>query len=38
MGEVASRLQDLYFRAARGDNPDYDEWTVAVEVAQKATG
>ena len=38
MGEVASRLQDLYFRAARGDNPEYDEWTVPVEVAQKATG
>jgi branched-chain amino acid aminotransferase len=38
MGPVAARLQELYFKAARGDNPDYDHWTVAVEVAEKAAG
>jgi branched-chain amino acid aminotransferase len=38
MGPIASRLQELYFKAARGDNPDYDHWTVAVEVAEKAAG
>ena len=37
MGPVAERLQSLYFDAARGDNSDYADWTIAVEVAQKAT-
>ena len=38
MGPVASRLQELYFEAARGDNPAYAHWTVAVEVAERAPG
>jgi branched-chain amino acid aminotransferase len=38
MGSVAGRLQEMYFEAARGDNPDYDHWTVAVEVAERAAG
>ncbi len=38
MGPVAGRLQELYFEAARGDNPEYDHWTVAVEVAQRTAG
>src|ERR671917_1094284 len=38
MGPVAGRLQELYFKAARGDNPAYDHWTVAVEVAERAAG
>jgi branched-chain amino acid aminotransferase len=38
MGPVAGRLQELYFEAARGDNPDYGHWTVAVEVAERAAG
>jgi branched-chain amino acid aminotransferase len=38
MGPVAARLQELYFEAARGDNPDYGHWTVAVEVAERAAG
>jgi branched-chain amino acid aminotransferase len=38
MGPVAGRLQELYFEAARGDNPQYDHWTVAVEVAQRTAG
>lgn len=37
-GPVASRLQGLYFKAARGDNPDYADWTVPVKVAEKAAG
>jgi branched-chain amino acid aminotransferase len=36
MGPIASRLQELYFKAARGENPDYAEWTVAVEVTEGA--
>ncbi len=36
IGPVAGRLQELYFKAARGENPDYAHWTVAVEVAEKA--
>ncbi|MCA1739953.1 MAG: branched-chain amino acid transaminase [Actinobacteria bacterium] len=36
MGPVAGRLQELYFAAARGENPDYAEWIVPVEVAEKA--
>ena len=35
VGPIASQLQELYFRAARGDWPKYEDWTVAVEVAQK---
>ncbi len=38
MGSVAGRLQEIYFEAARGDNPDYHHWTVAVEVAERAAG
>ncbi len=38
MGPVAGRLQELYFKAARGDNPDYADWTVAVEVAERTAG
>lgn len=38
IGLVAGRLQELYFKAARGENPDYADWTVAVEVAEKAAG
>src|ERR687895_465416 len=38
MGPVAGRLQELYFEAARGHNPQYDHWTVAVEVAQRTAG
>ena len=36
MGPVASRLQEIYFGAGRGENPDYADWTVAVEVAEGA--
>jgi branched-chain amino acid aminotransferase len=35
MGPIASRLQELYFKAARGENPDYAHWTVPVEVAAR---
>jgi branched-chain amino acid aminotransferase len=38
IGATASRLQEMYFDAARGDNPAYEHWTVAVEVAQRAAG
>jgi branched-chain amino acid aminotransferase len=38
VGPVASRLQELYFEAARGENPAYAGWTVAVEVADRAAG
>ena len=38
MGPVAARLQELYFEAARGENPDYADWTVAVEVAERSAG
>ena len=34
MGPVAERLQELYFKAARGEWDKYADWTVAVEVAQ----
>ena len=37
MGPAAARLQELYFEAARGENPAYADWTVAVEVAEKAS-
>ena len=36
MGPIAAHLQELYFAAARGENPDYAGWTVAVEVAERA--
>ena len=36
MGPVAERLQSLYFDAARGENEDYADWTIPIEVAQKA--
>src|ERR671916_518266 len=38
IGPVAGRLQELYFKAARGEWTDYAGWTVAVEVAEKAAG
>src|ERR671932_1294907 len=38
MGPVSGRLQELYFKAARGENVDYAHWTVPVEVAEKAAG
>jgi branched-chain amino acid aminotransferase len=38
IGPVSERLQELYFQAARGENPGYADWTVAVEVAEKAAG
>jgi branched-chain amino acid aminotransferase len=37
MGPVAARLQELYFKAARGGWPEYADGTVAVEVAEKAS-
>src|SRR5918911_242090 len=37
MGPIAARLQELYFKAARGDWPDYAHWTVPVEVAERAS-
>jgi branched-chain amino acid aminotransferase len=36
IGPVAERLQELYFRAARGGWDEYADWTVAVEVAEGA--
>ena len=38
IGPVAGGLQELYFKAARGEWEDYADWTVAVEVAEKAAG
>ncbi|MEW6637052.1 MAG: branched-chain amino acid transaminase, partial [Actinomycetota bacterium] len=38
IGPIAERLQELYFRAARGDWDAYAGWTVPVEVAQRAAG
>src|ERR687894_75254 len=38
MGPVASRLQELYFKAARGEWDEYADWTVGVEVAQRTAG
>ena len=38
VGPIARRLQELYFKAARGENPDYADWTVAVEVAERTVG
>ena len=37
-GPVAERLQELYFKAARGGWDEYADWTVAVEVAERAAG
>lgn len=36
IGPVAERLQELYFRAARGEWEEYAGWTVPVEVAERA--
>ena len=36
VGPIADRLQELYFAAARGENSNYADWTVAVEVVEKA--
>lgn len=38
IGPVAERLQELYFKAARGGWDTYADWTVAVEVAERAAG
>ena len=38
IGPVAGRLQELYFKAARGEWNKYEHWTVPVEVAQKTAG
>jgi branched-chain amino acid aminotransferase len=38
IGAVSGGLQELYFKAARGENPDYAGWTVTIEVAEKAAG
>jgi branched-chain amino acid aminotransferase len=38
IGPVAGGLQELYFKAARGEWEAYADWTVAVEVAEKAAG
>jgi branched-chain amino acid aminotransferase len=38
MGPVAGRLQELYFKAARGEWDEYADWTVAVEVAERTAG
>src|SRR5918992_740015 len=38
VGPVASRLQEMYFRAARGEWEEYADWTVAVEVAERTAG
>ncbi|HEX2729750.1 MAG TPA: branched-chain amino acid transaminase [Rubrobacteraceae bacterium] len=36
IGPVAERLQEQYFKAARGELDEYADWTVAVEVAEGA--
>ena len=38
MGPIAEQLQELYFKAARGEWEKYADWTVPVEVAQKTAG
>ncbi|MCA3749451.1 MAG: branched-chain amino acid transaminase [Rubrobacter sp.] len=38
VGPVASRLQELYFRAARGEWEKYAGWTVPVEVKERTAG
>jgi branched-chain amino acid aminotransferase len=36
IGPVVEKLQELYFKAARGEWPEYADWTVKVEVAEGA--
>jgi branched-chain amino acid aminotransferase len=36
IGPIVERLQELYFKAARGGWDEYADWTVAVEVAEGA--
>jgi branched-chain amino acid aminotransferase len=36
IGSVVERLQELYFKAARGGWDEYADWTVTVEVAEAA--
>jgi branched-chain amino acid aminotransferase len=38
VGPIASQLQEMYFRAARGEWEEYADWTVAVEVAERTAG
>jgi len=38
IGPVAERLQELYFKAARGEWEEYADWTVTIEVAERAAG
>jgi branched-chain amino acid aminotransferase len=38
VGPVAERLQELYFKAARGEWDKYDSWTHPIEVAERAVG
>src|SRR5918997_2533883 len=38
IGPVVERLQELYFKAARDGWDEYADWTVAVEVAERAAG
>jgi branched-chain amino acid aminotransferase len=38
IGPISERLQELYFVAARCENPAYANWTVSVEVAERAAG
>jgi len=38
IGPVAGRLQELYFKAARGEWDEYADWTIAVEVAERTAG
>src|ERR687897_430538 len=38
IGPVVERLQELYFKAARGGWDEYSGWAVTVEVAERAAG
>jgi branched-chain amino acid aminotransferase len=38
VGPVAAQLQEMYFKAARGEWDEYADWTVAVEVAERTAG
>ena len=38
VGPVAEKLQQMYFKAARGEWDEYADWTVAVGVAQRTAG
>ncbi len=38
VGPVAERLQELYFKAARGEWDKYDSWTHPIEVAERMAG